>query len=178
MRVCQEKQLHYNDIIMGAIASQITSLMIVFSTVYLDADQREHQSSASLAFVRGIHRGPVNSPHKWPVKRKVFSFDDVIIDTKMICYHHLTKGVSASVARMRVSSSDFDSQLNYRYLNTGSGKGCVPPRKTPLPEPMFNRIFVVDFPFYWFFCMQIFYINIFRYYDLYIHLSTFRPAYE
>ena len=63
---------------MGAIASQITSLTIVYSTVYSDADQRKHQSSASLAFVRGIRRGPVNSPHKWPVTRKMFPFDDVI----------------------------------------------------------------------------------------------------
>ena len=63
---------HYNDVIMGAIASQITSLTIVYSIVYSDADQRKHQSSASLAFVRGIHRGPVNSPHKWPVTRKMF----------------------------------------------------------------------------------------------------------
>ena len=44
---------HYNEVIMGAIASQITSLTIVYSTVYSDADQRKHQSSASLAFVRG-----------------------------------------------------------------------------------------------------------------------------
>ena len=50
---------HYNDAIMGAIASQITSLTIVYSTVYSGADQRKHESSASLAFVRGIHRGPV-----------------------------------------------------------------------------------------------------------------------
>ena len=57
---------------MGVIASQITSFTIVYSTVYSDADQRKHQSSASLAFVRGIHRGPVNSPHKWPVTRKCF----------------------------------------------------------------------------------------------------------
>ena len=61
---------HYCDVIMGVSASQITSLMIVYSTVYSDADQREFQSSASLAFVRGIHRGPGNSPHKWPVTRK------------------------------------------------------------------------------------------------------------
>ena len=64
---------------MGAIASQITSLMIVYSTVHSDADQRKHQSSASLAFVRRIHRGPVNSPHKWPITRKMFPFDDVMI---------------------------------------------------------------------------------------------------
>ena len=71
--------VHYNDVIMEAIASQITSLTIVYSIVYSDADQRKHQSSASLAFVWGIHRGPVNSPHKWPVTRKMFPFDDVIM---------------------------------------------------------------------------------------------------
>ena len=70
---------HYNDVIMGAIASQITSPTIVYSAVYSDANQRKHQSSASLAFVQGIHRGPVNSPHKWPVTRKIFPFDDVIM---------------------------------------------------------------------------------------------------
>ena len=51
-------------IMMGAMASQITSLVIVYATVYSDADQRKHQSSASLAFVRGIHQGPVNSLYK------------------------------------------------------------------------------------------------------------------
>ena len=70
---------HYDDVIMGAMASQITSLTIVYSTVHSGADQRKHQSSASLAFVRGIHRGPVNSPHKWPVTRKMSPFDDVIM---------------------------------------------------------------------------------------------------
>ena len=64
---------------MSAMASQITSLTIVYSTVYPGADQSNHQSSTSLAFVWGIHRGPVNSPHKWPVTRKMFSFDDVIM---------------------------------------------------------------------------------------------------
>ena len=72
---------HYGDVIMDAIASQITSLTIVYSIVYSDADQRKRQSSASLAFVRGIHRGPVNSPHKWPVTRKMFPFYDVIMLT-------------------------------------------------------------------------------------------------
>ena len=62
---------HYTDVIMGTIASQITSPTIVNTIVYSDADQRKHQSSASLA--------PVNSPHKWPVTRKMFPFDDVII---------------------------------------------------------------------------------------------------
>ena len=57
---------------MGAMASRITSLMIVYSIVCSDADQRKHQSSTSLAFVRGNHRWPVNSPHKEPVTRKCF----------------------------------------------------------------------------------------------------------
>ena len=70
---------HYNDVIMGAIVSNITSLTIVYSMVYSGADQKKHDSSASLAFVREIHRGPVNSPHKWPVTRKMFPFDDVIM---------------------------------------------------------------------------------------------------
>ena len=51
--------MHYDFIVMSAMASQITSLTIVYSTVYSDADQWKHQSSASLACVRGIHR---NSP--------------------------------------------------------------------------------------------------------------------
>ena len=70
---------HYNDVTMDTMASQIVSLAIVYSTVYSGIDQRKHQSSASLASVRGIHRWPVNSPHKWPVTRKMFPFDDVIM---------------------------------------------------------------------------------------------------
>ena len=77
--LCICATVHYNDVIMGAIAPQIISHTIVYSTVYSGADQRKHQSSALLAFVRGIHPGPVNSPHKWPVTRKVFPFDDVIM---------------------------------------------------------------------------------------------------
>ena len=77
---------HYNDVIMGAIASQITSLTIVYSAVYSGIDQRKHQSSASLAFVRGIHRWPVNSPQKGPVKRKMFPFDDVVLGPLLTYY--------------------------------------------------------------------------------------------
>ena len=67
---------HYCDVTMSAIASQITSLTIVYSTVYSDANQSKHLGSASLAFVWGSHSGPVNSPHKWPVTRKMFPFDE------------------------------------------------------------------------------------------------------
>ena len=64
---------------MGVMASQITTLTIFYSIIYSGADQRKHQSSASLAFVRGIHWSPVNSPHKGPVMRKIFPFDDIIM---------------------------------------------------------------------------------------------------
>ena len=83
------EDIHYNDVIMSEIASQITSLRIVYSIVYSDADQRKQQSSASLAFVRRIHRGPVNPPHKWPVTRKMFSFDDVIMNGTTILMPYL-----------------------------------------------------------------------------------------
>ena len=71
-------KFHYNDVIMSAMASQITGISVVCSTVGLGADQRKHQRFTSLAFVWGI-RWPVNSPHKRPVTRKIFPFDDVIM---------------------------------------------------------------------------------------------------
>ena len=84
---------HNNDVIMSTMASQITSLTIVYSTVYSGADQRKHQNSASLAFVRGIHRWPVNSPHKGPVTRKMFPFDDVIMKVLQRKYGKGIKGL-------------------------------------------------------------------------------------
>ena len=88
--IISEHWYQYSDVIMGAITSQITSLAIVYSTVYLGTDQRKHQSSASLAFVRGIHRWSVNSPHKGPVTWKMFPFHDVIMNSlvknTLICF--------------------------------------------------------------------------------------------
>ena len=75
------KSIHYCDVIMSVIVSQITSVSIVYSTVCSSADQRTHHNSASLAIVRGIHRSPVNSPHTGPVTCKMFPCEDVI----MIC---------------------------------------------------------------------------------------------
>ena len=72
---------HYNDVIMSAMASQITRLTIVSSTVDTDADHRKLQSSVSLAFVRGIHRWPVSSQHKRPATRNMLPFYDVIMQT-------------------------------------------------------------------------------------------------
>ena len=70
---------HYNDVIMSALASQITSLTIVYSIIYSSRRSKKTSKPASLAFMRGIYRWPVNSPHKGPVTRKMFPFDDVII---------------------------------------------------------------------------------------------------
>ena len=100
---------HYNDVIMSAIASQITSLMIVYSTVYTGVDQRKHQRSASLAFATGIHRWPVNSPHKGPVTRKMFPFDDII----MLISEYSTKGVSqwATRTNLKLLTADDPARL-------------------------------------------------------------------
>ena len=74
-------KFHYCDVIMGTMASQVTSLTIVYS----GADQRKHQSSASQTFVRGIHRWLVNSPYKWAETRKKFPFEVFIMFTD-VCF--------------------------------------------------------------------------------------------
>ena len=74
-----DEMTHYGDVIMSEMASQIIGVSIVCQTVGSGADQRRHQSSASLAFVREIHRSPVNFPHKGPVARKMFPFDEIIM---------------------------------------------------------------------------------------------------
>ena len=82
-RLVVHQDPHNNDVIMSAMASQITSLTIVYTTVY--TVQRKHQSPAWLAFVQGIHRWLVNSPHKGHVTRKIFPLNDVIMSS---CFYH------------------------------------------------------------------------------------------
>ena len=77
--VWYDNNKHYNNVIMGAMASEITSLTIVYSTDFFWQRSKKHQSSASPAFVRGIHQWAVYSLHKGPVTRKMFPFDDVIM---------------------------------------------------------------------------------------------------
>ena len=103
VRVCLNH--HYNDVTMGSMASQITSLTIVYSAVYSGTDQSKHQSSASLAFVWGIHRGPVNSPHKWPVTRQMFPFDDVIMTSLVrVCLNHHYNDVTMGSMASQITS--------------------------------------------------------------------------
>ena len=90
-------QSHYSDVIINTMASQITGLLIVCTAVCSGTDQRKHQSSASLAFVGGIHQWPVNSPHKGPVMRKMFPFDDAIM-ARMLNFKNQYSVYSFSIA--------------------------------------------------------------------------------
>ena len=74
---CKTALLHYRDLIMSAMASQIIGVTIVYPTNCSRAYQR-NTKSASVAFVRGIHRSPVKSLHKSPATRNIFPFDDAI----------------------------------------------------------------------------------------------------
>ena len=95
---------HYCDAIMISIASQITSLTIVYSCVYSGVDKRKHQSSASLAFVCGIHRWPVNSPPQSPSNAENVSIS--------WCHHVSSKCCSVS--------SQHQQHQQYRYDNSKS----------------------------------------------------------
>ena len=75
---------HYCDVIMTAMASQITSVSFDCSTVCSGSDRRKHQSSASLAFVGGIHWWPMNSPHKEPLTPNMFPYDDIIMNHRRL----------------------------------------------------------------------------------------------
>ena len=154
--------VHYCDVKMGVMASQITSHTIVYSTVYSGANQRKHRSSTSLAFVWGIHRWPVNSPHKGPVTRKMFPFDYVImhyqvhlaIDTKvtlMVMNDQLTP-LSFYVYRPShswdeaVSNFDLEARLKPKVIWMGLVKG-----QGPIVGPISNW-----FTSFWFHTNQIY----------------------
>ena len=85
---------------------------IVYWTVYSGADQRKHQSSASLAFVRGIHLWPVYSPHKGPVTPKMFPFDDVIMVYQCLMWI--------------MASTEGSVYVSVNWVSIGSGNGLFP----------------------------------------------------
>ena len=95
---------------MTAMASQITRLTIVYSAVYLGVDQRKHQRSTSLVFVRGIHRCSVNSPHKGPLTHKMFPFDDIILSFTVF-----------SLRGPRLSGTNLDNKKGWRHKRTTNG---------------------------------------------------------
>ena len=118
-RLFTRKLSHYDDVTVSGMASQITRFTIVYSTVYPGADQRKHQSPASLAFVRGIHRGPVNSRHKWPVTWKLFPFDDIIMECRMFNLDNTRRHYKS----ISVITVDFLFILSYVYI--GGSPMCV-----------------------------------------------------
>ena len=126
---------------MGAIASQITSLTIVYSTVCSDADQRKHQSSASLAFVWGIHRGPVNSPHKWPVTLKMLPFDDVIISETHSLHFECICGGQQMIPIERLQTK-FETCFSYRESIL---QGCFWYVDISVKLPIFCKLHFVHF---------------------------------
>ena len=114
---------------MSVMTSQITSLTIVYSSVYSDADQRKHQSSASQAFVRVIRWGPVNSLHKGPATRKNCPFDDVIMVNS--AWENLATTGAIWVARLGGSPSQISLYQiilkAYIYISIVIGYSCCAP---------------------------------------------------
>ena len=108
---------HYRDVIMSTMASQITSLTIAYSTVYSGADRRKHQSSASLAFVWGSHRRPVNSPHKWPVTQKMFALDDVIMLAPGRCGSVFKNAKTEHMLRVDFLNTSWQITLSWMHQN-------------------------------------------------------------
>ena len=118
---------HCSDIIMSAMTSQITSVSIVCSTVCSRVDQRKYQISASLSFVRGIQRSPVDSPHKGPVTRKIFPLGDVIMDyeicTSPICLLRLVNQQSRQSVPIRFfSRKKWQESVKWRVNSGSSGR--------------------------------------------------------
>ena len=111
------KPLHYSDVIMSAMAFEITGVQIVYSTVYSGADHRKHQNFEPLAFVRGIHRWPVDYLHSGPVTRKMFPFDDVImiIINKDALHLHI-KGSASLIELVETKWPPFCRHLQMQFL--------------------------------------------------------------
>ena len=156
---------YYSVVIMRPMASQITGVSIVYSSVCWGADKRKHQSSASLASARGIYRWPVNSPHKGPVTRKMFPLDDVIMLCRWLVVIHVqltklhnfamrwgtaSKGASRwRTTRKRGSSLSgrwMDHLLNYS-LSSGHGGAMLPNNPRGLNGPLTSH-FIFSYHMY------------------------------
>ena len=103
------------DVIMSAVASQITSVSIVCSTVGSGTNQRKHQSSVSLAFVRGIHWWPVNSAHKGPVTRKMFPF---LMTSSCTSWTNWTQSVGSVLCTLYISFCNITYNMLYIHVHT------------------------------------------------------------
>ena len=141
-------QSHYTDFIMSAMASQITGVWIVCSTVCSDTDQRKHQSPAPLTFVKGMHQWPVNSPHKGPVTQKMLPFDDVIMlmPSKPSKWLLELKTLIVGLGVMNQCTLSYSihcglvtSYATEIWVNIGSGNGLLSDGAKPLPEAMLTN---------------------------------------
>ena len=94
----------YSDVIMSSMASQTTGVSIVYAIVCSGIDQRKYQSYASLAFVRGIHRWLVNSPHKGPVTRKMLPFNYIIMETIVVCNLYVNRSALVNMIYIQNTS--------------------------------------------------------------------------
>ena len=112
---------HYSDVIMSKMSSQMTGVLSVCSAVCSGADQRKHQSAASLVFVRGIHRGAMNSPTR--IRRhqflnrcfaSMFSYSNQFI---LKSYNFCHVDVSESKSRWIVLSWRQDMAMGKKSLN-------------------------------------------------------------
>ena len=111
--------LHYNDVIMSMTASQITSLTVVYSTVYSGTDQRKHQGSTTLAFVKGIHQWPVNSPHiMLQVFSTIFGAVPNLIDTKVTSNQWTHMSIASKYPSKYQLFHWIDLRLGHKYLET------------------------------------------------------------
>ena len=138
---------------MCAVASQITGVSIVCSSVCWSVDQRIQQYPASMPFVRGIHRWPVHYPHKWPVTGKMFPFDDVIMNAENVsiwwCDHDISPvqitfdlifpttsmlflGVSMTVTHTKSYWYLYDHKMSLRFVMANSPLHCYAPRSISL----------------------------------------------
>ena len=106
---------HYSDLIIGAMASQITSVSIIYLTISSAGDQRKHQSSALLAFVRGNPRWTANYPHKGPVTRKMLPLGDVV----MILWSHVVRLLCSLIQILAWWQSDCQWGMKYVLILDG-----------------------------------------------------------
>ena len=106
-----------SNVIISAMIYRITGFLIVYATVCSGADRTKHQSSSPLAFVQGIHRWPVISPHKGPVTRKMFLFDDIVMpfSTLESLTHWGRDKKTASISQMTFSHAFWTRMYEFRW---------------------------------------------------------------
>ena len=131
---------HYSDIIMGAMASQITSFRIVYSTVYSGADHTKPQISASLAFVGEIHQWPVDSPHKGPLNWKIFPFDYTIMHS---CLNFSNNLVILKLL-LKFSMSNYITQKTMDIITSYWGKYYASENKLKEFTSLFRLLLIIN----------------------------------